>query len=118
MNKEDKEKLKKAIPEILCYLAWMVLVLGLVFTFVDVLQMPIVQNYIEGEFWHSMALMAVSLYVMFRLNDWYLYKIKKFFRQNSYESTLEKENDALCEKVQEMALEIQRLSEMIDEQKT
>lgn len=96
LDKGQKKALSQAFISFLVYSGVLILVLGLVFTFIDFLNLDIVKNFLYKDFWHSMALLAVTLFYMQRMVR-YLFReaqclLRDFAGVKSYTQRLEEEN--------------------------
>jgi len=78
------------------YTGVLILTLGIVFTFLDIMQMDIVQDFIYKQFWHAMAFMVISFFYISRLINFLFREAKHILRDltgyKSYEERLEEEN--------------------------
>lgn len=91
----------QAFITILTYTAVTILILGLIITFVDMMELSIVKNFLK-DFWHSMAFMAVSLFYVRRMVRFLFGETRNFLRSFGYisgEEMLAQENLELKEEL-------------------
>jgi len=119
MKRTDRKLLVKGfidgIVTVVVYIGIILGVLGLIFTFVDVMQFPIVQDFIYHQFWHAMAFLVVSIFYLHRMVR-YLFReglslLRDYAGHESYEQRIEKENLELKEENLELKEENLELKE-------
>jgi len=123
MKRKDRNFLMEAVFTVLLYIGVIILIIGLLFTFLDVMQFTMVKNFIYNEFWHAMAFIAVSIFYIHRITFYLCRQVRSLLRDfagfKSYEERLEDENlelkDALLAfrkmRDDELREELERLKE-------